>query len=528
MSKSSIMFYHDGRHPLIYMYEPPMQKKEYEAAVDELVGTSVDALMFCMGDGRTVLHDTQVGELWGDNVDKWSHIIFRRAHQNAKALIESGNDPLKIVCDRAHEKGLKVYPTLLMAQGSGDRENDNRGSNWRFNNTHLEIGAAADIDESFAGYRNLDFKHKEVREERIALMKETFEKYDIDGFEMQLNYFPVYFHPNEVKAGISIMNDFVGEIYHLLKSSGSERELAIRVPASVEGSLSIGLDVKTWIDQGIADVIIGQNYSSPELIDPMADFSGLVNLAKGKDCRIHAALQSHLDSDRISEAPIEMIRAATSNYWRQGIDGLYLAHWFNNWPYEASFYEKLRELPHPDIMETKDKFYSIATSTGRYVEPALEPGLEMQLPVLMEEGRTAKFDMDISDDLRLWDKTGRVHQVILRIRIEATTELDKWEFILNSNKLSENGLRKLNRMYVMSAPRYRRTGYWYIFTLDKENWPVKGKNNLKINMEKRDDGVIPLPQILDVELEIKYLMGKNYHRDYVDVELGPYESRTDQ
>ena len=315
MSKSSIMFYHDGRHPLIYMYEPPMQKKEYEAAVDELVGTSVDALMFCMGDGRTVLHDTQVGELWGDNVDKWSHIIFRRAHQNAKALIESGNDPLKIVCDRAHEKGLKVYPTLLMAQGSGDRENDNRGSNWRFNNTHLEIGAAADIDESFAGYRNLDFKHKEVREERIALMKETFERYDIDGFEMQLNYFPVYFHPNEVKAGISIMNDFVGEVYHLLKSSGSERELAIRVPASVEGSLSIGLDVKTWIDQGIADVIIGQNYSSSELIDPMADFSGLVNLAKGKDCRIHAALQSHLDSDRISEAPIEMIRAATSNYW---------------------------------------------------------------------------------------------------------------------------------------------------------------------------------------------------------------------
>ena len=47
-------------------------------------------------------------------------------------------------------------------------------------------------------------------------------------------------------------------------------------------------------------------------------------------------------------------------------------------------------------------------------------------------------------------------------------------------------------------------------------------------MKKRDDGVIPLPKVLDVELEIKYLMGKNYHRDYVDVELGPYESKADQ
>ena len=29
-----IMYYTDGRHPLTYMYEPPMQKEECEAAVD--------------------------------------------------------------------------------------------------------------------------------------------------------------------------------------------------------------------------------------------------------------------------------------------------------------------------------------------------------------------------------------------------------------------------------------------------------------------------------------------------------------
>ena len=58
-----MMCYHDGRHPLIYMYEPPMRKEEYESAVDELAGTPIEALMFCMGDGRAVLHDTKVGEL---------------------------------------------------------------------------------------------------------------------------------------------------------------------------------------------------------------------------------------------------------------------------------------------------------------------------------------------------------------------------------------------------------------------------------------------------------------------------------
>lgn len=77
-----------------------------------------------LGDGRTMLHDTKVGELWGDNVedgshpaigdDGWDHAIFRRAHQNAAHLISQGLDPLTIVVDRAHARGMKLYPCLLV------------------------------------------------------------------------------------------------------------------------------------------------------------------------------------------------------------------------------------------------------------------------------------------------------------------------------------------------------------------------------------------------------------------------------
>ena len=37
-----------------------MRKEEFEAGVDELAGTPVEAIMFCLGDGRTVLHDVTV------------------------------------------------------------------------------------------------------------------------------------------------------------------------------------------------------------------------------------------------------------------------------------------------------------------------------------------------------------------------------------------------------------------------------------------------------------------------------------
>ena len=48
MPESKIMFYHDGRHPLIYMYEPPMQRPEYEAAVDD----SLTLTLWATDDGQ--------------------------------------------------------------------------------------------------------------------------------------------------------------------------------------------------------------------------------------------------------------------------------------------------------------------------------------------------------------------------------------------------------------------------------------------------------------------------------------------
>ena len=527
MSQPHMMFYHDGRHPLIYMYEPPMQKEEYEAAVDELLGTSVDALMFCMGDGRTVLHDTKVGELWGHNMDKWPHLIFHRAHRNAVALIKKGYDPLRIVCDRGHERGLKVYPTLLVQQGGGERGEDTRCSDFWFDNKHLTIGAGGDLPGSpLEGM--MDFKHKKVRDERFALIQETLENYDIDGFELQLNYFPGYFHPSQVTRGREIMTSWVRKVYRAVKKSGKDRELAIRVPASVKGCMEIGLDLRSWVKAGIVDVLIGQTYSGPELQDQQADFRPLVRAAKGTKTRIHAALQSHVDSDRLHEANIQMVRATACNYWAQGVDGFYLSHWFNNWPYEGDFYEKLRELPYPEVMAPKDKQYFVPTVTGRYTDPlaSLEPGETMQLPVELKRRKVCEILFHVSDDLRRWDRVGRVHEVLLRVRILEVTEKDRLRFRFNGVDLPQELLRTINRMYRMSAPRYRVGGYWFIFKLDRDHWPKKGKNSLEVTLLHRDPEALPPVTVRDVEMETKYLMGKNYHRGE-DLDLGEVDVASD-
>ena len=521
--KPRLLFYHDGRHPLIYMYEPPMRKEEFESGVDELVGTPVDAIMFCLGDGRTVLHDTKVGELWGQNVEKWPHLIFRRAHQNAKQLIEAGHDPLRIICDRAHAKGKLLYPTLLVQQRRGERGKDTRSSNFRFDNPHLEIGAAGDLDPQFPGYTYLDFKHQEGRDERFALIEETLNRYPVDGFELQLNYGLHYFHPKQVQAGLEIMTAWIERVYKAVKQSGPDRELAIRVPASIEGCLSLGLDVRQWIRQGIVDLLIPQTYGGPELLNHNADYRPFVAAAQDSQCRIHGALQSHVDSDRLGEATTEMIRAAACNYWDQGIDGLYLAHWFGYWPYDATFYEKLRELPDPEIMDPKDKFYYVLTTTGRYPEPQMEPGVTRQLPADLHRNKPVAIQLTVSDDLPRWSQVGRVHEVLLRLRVNNVTELDGLVVRFNGKVLPESLRRTINQMYRMSAPRYRTgSAYWFIFRLGQAYWPKKGENTIEVTLTRRDPDITPQAFVRDVELETKYLMGKNFHRGQ-DSDLGPFE-----
>ena len=181
-------------------------------------------------------------------------------------------------------------------------------------------------------------------------------------------------------------------------------------------------------------------------------------------------------------------------------------------------------MPYPEIMAPRDKHYYVPTPTGRYteLEPMLEPGVPVQLPVELELKKPAQIHLKISDDLPRWDKVGRVHEVLLRLRLVETTERDQLCFRLNGKELPDALLRKINQLYIMEAPRYRVGGYWFVFRLDKAHWPRQGENTVEVTLLKRDREAAPPVHIRDVELETKYLMGKNFHRGQ-DVDLGGYE-----
>ena len=529
MPRPRVMFDHDARHPLIYMYEPPMYREELEAGVDELVGTPVEALMLTLGDIHTLMYDSRAGQLWGQGTPEWPHAIWRRAHQNFRKLIDEGNDPLRVLCERAHAKDMMLYPSLLVQQGGRERMLQSwkkKGfgpDDWQTDLQPLEIGAQGGVEPDWPGYRARDFMREEVREQTLAVVEEVVRNYAVDGFELQLNYEPYFFHPKDVSAGRQVMTDWIGRVYAAVKQSDPERELVLHFPGDVHSARAVGLDPMAWIERGIADVLVPEAGGLSDQPDAAADFRPLVEAVSHSSCRIHAALPSRVSTDRIGEATIEMARATACNYWDQGIDGIYLAHWFGCWPYRPDFYEKLREVAHPDIMAARDKVYRLPTETNAPPRPVHVPRKANPLPVALEPGEPVRLALRISDDLRRWGDMGRVHQVLLRVRLTGTSELDRVGWRLNGAELPEPLLRRINEMYRMSSPLYRVFGQWYVFELDDAHWPVRGDNALEIELLHRDPGLLVEAGIRDVELEIKYLMGASFHRGFVDLDLGPYE-----
>ena len=118
-----------------------------------------------------------------------------------------------------------------------------------------------------------------MRDERFRLIEETLQRYPVDGFELQMNYQPYYFRPDEVESGLTVMTDWIRRVYKAVKTSSADRELAIRIPISLEQCSSVGMNVKEWIEQGIVDVLIGE--TAHFVVDHAADFRPLVAAAKG-------------------------------------------------------------------------------------------------------------------------------------------------------------------------------------------------------------------------------------------------------
>lgn len=543
-----VFYYDDGRHfSGLYQFSPPLDSGDLTYAVDQLVNSGVDTLLYSAGlEGGIVQYGSQVAQKWGDNVKQWDHPIFYRASRNLQQLVADGHDPMRILAERCHEKGIWFIPSGTVCIVGGNRKKEigyGRKSDFVFDNPQFEVGNDEHPEARrlgrFFGPARFNFLHAEVRQERFAIFEELLTSYETDGVELDFsidNEFGPFCRVDEVPQLGPILTQWIRDIHEVAlraeQSQGRRKRVYVRIPAGSASMWRIpGFEVETWVTEQLVDALIVITPYKKEtaknrllMMDQNLDLGPAIDLARGTGCRVLAGYMSTLGQQLESMSTPEMTWAAAALAYDKGVDGfgLGLDGWVpNGWPWTKQEYRTLRILGHPEVLATADKIYrvrSLARNSDRNPE-SLFPLVGPVLPLAVSEGTPLELPFTVADDLSRWQAEERVKSVRMRVHV-ANIDIaghDRIEVSLNGRSLPDSIREEIDLHF-----RYLKNqavgpyGYLLEYRLTPELFPRKGTNTLSVTLVKRDPVLRAGVEVYDVACMIEYRHHRQYERDPIE------------
>ena len=482
MRRRRTIYFNDARHYYLFVFEPPMTMEDAWRPVDEVAGTAVDTFIYGANRGDGCFWPTKAGLRFGDDTRPFDHPAYWRTWHNMQSLMDRGLDPLTVLIDRAHDKGMEFVASLRM-------------------------GSLGGTDPSFKlanGGRWL--AHPEVRDIQLRMFQELATEYPVDGIEIDLaagGGRPDLFRPEEVEQNTPVLTEHVRNISQVARSRpGGPALVGVRVFPVEAMNARFGLDVRTWLKEGLVDYVAPLLYGYM-VLDPDLPIEWLVEAAHEADTSVYAVLMPYHDDQatgsphRVFPTP-ERVRAAAANYWDKGADGLY--SWFMRWPLEDAERRILTELGDPDLVAEQDKQYVVLKRD----EHAAEFGYDAPLPVEIpspDPGKRYAIPFSIADDIE--GKADRIRRVRLRINISTVLSADRLTVLLNGRSLADEAC---TREY--GHPYGVYNAQWLEFELESVR-PRRGQNTLEISLDGRPEDMAG---------------GITVDAVHVFVEYGPYPS----
>ena len=496
--------------------------------IDPLRGTGVDTFYWQLGTdpycgyfnsrlSDIYSHRTEVGYRWGDDRSRFPSAGTWRIYENTQALIEEGTDPPEVVIESGHRAGLSVFLSMRvndMHDGRLGSDLDHpflspmkrKHKDWLLGLSRTPWEGSPHYGFSRFAY---NFAIPEVRDYKISMAREAINNYDLDGLDWDFvrapRLFPKDTGPENAHLITEMLRVLRGCLDEKSKQVGRPLELSVRVPPTFKLTLAFGLDVRTWIEEGLIDVLIAGVVMLDMRRLPMEEF---VEAAASSGVKVIAQNPGYYNNGRPNSAKLiwggpsycspEMCRASALASWRVGVDGLYL--WndhlitFTQDPGYArtSWYE----IADPETLERKDKHYLL---DDRRVKAGMDGEQENltapcgPIPAeLSVAGDRAEFDLDVADDLETARGEGALFTALLRVMIIHLTGRDELTCHLNGHALDRES----------ASCRLIYNDCWL-------EWEVgsilcQGRNELLVEVRKRNPAVEPSLSVESVEVLLRY------------------------
>jgi hypothetical protein len=245
------------------------------ASIEEVAGTGVDAYMLSPGMGWV--------PWWQSNVDPdyfewWEKRTGLKIEDDDPAgymkYVHAGGDMVQVLIDTCRKHGMAPFVSLRLNDvHHQERYRDKdfwstvscrlycEHPEWHIDPKHYE-------KKGYYNKRGMDWSRPEVREYKLALLRELSVKYDLAGLELDFlrddNLFREDGPSHEER--INIITDFVRQVRESLDegATGRKRYLCVRIPVDMKVHSRSGLDVERLAEAGVDMFNLGIWYDTTQ------------------------------------------------------------------------------------------------------------------------------------------------------------------------------------------------------------------------------------------------------------------------
>ena len=288
-------------------------------------------------------------QFWRTNVTPYD---VRYQHRRLIPMIDNGLMPVEVYIDECHKRDMEFI--------AGFRMNDRHGHHPGFFKRLAEEKPEWVLTEYPPSWQgappeshrygcSLNYAVPGVRDYLFAIMEEVAHRFDIDGIEFNFTRLVECFPRAEAAQSHPIMTDFVRRVRAMLDEASSKSLtpmplgrpgypppvdrhrallLGVRVPQQLAGCAAWGLDVPTWIEEGLIDYVAPADFGFTDFNETYEDFT---RLARGHDCYVYPQVQTKLGIEADIDMEPARYRAAAHNFYAAGADGLSTQNFFFHW-----------------------------------------------------------------------------------------------------------------------------------------------------------------------------------------------------
>ena len=378
------------------------------ARTTPLLGSHVDTIVYCTSRPLGMFtHATRVGDVLTDKT------AFAPERNNIVGdLIAQGTDPLQVMIEFCREHDLEIIWSMRMndthdASHSPDKPQFYWSS---FKEAHPEFLFGTRQDRpAYGAWSAVDYAEPEVREFLFRVFEEICRRYDVDGIEMDFFRHLVMFR-TVAEGGPAtdgereMMTDLVRRVRRMTEVEGMRLGkpilLSARVPDSVEYCHGAGLEIESWLKEGLIDLlVVGGDFR----LNP---WETSVELGKRYGVPVYCDLDPSIPyglGKRFDRNSIAAYRARALNAWSTGAAGIYIFNCFN--PRHALW----REVGAPEALRRMDKTYFVNVmgqsgylKAGAYLaggeQHASLPRLHPRTPVRIAEDEAAEIWLRVGEE----------------------------------------------------------------------------------------------------------------------------------